>query len=171
MRLHVTGYTAFGRFGVNPSALLAAELGHPFTLLPVTFDAVAEFLERREAQEADALLHLGVAGNSRIMRLEKRAVNWRGKHADVSGVCAEGPIEEDGPLERFSTLWRRGSLVRPGARYSNDAGDYLCNDLLYRSLGHFPEKRIAFLHVPPLEAMPLERQISLAREILHRTLD
>ena len=57
---------------------------------------------------------------------------------------------------------------RPFANYraSDNAGCYLCNYVYYRALRRFPTKRVGFVHVPPLEVLPLDVQ----REWLARLL-
>jgi len=53
-----------------------------------------------------------------------------------------------------------------------DGGDYLCNYIGYRALEKFTTKSIGFLHVPPPERLPLEKQQeSLVKilEIIERT--
>jgi hypothetical protein len=50
---------------------------------------------------------------------------------------------------------------------SDNAGCYLCNYVYYRALRRFPGKRVGFVHVPPLEVVPLDAQ----RERLMRLLN
>ena len=44
-------------------------------------------------------------------------------------------------------------MCRVGAR-----GVYLCNYIFFRALQAFPDKRVGFLHVPPVNAVPIEEQ-------------
>jgi pyrrolidone-carboxylate peptidase len=46
----------------------------------------------------------------------------------------------------------------PSFANSDNAGCYLCNYVYYRALRRFPAKRVGFVHVPPLDVMPLDAQ-------------
>lgn len=165
-RTLVTGFLAFGGFAVNPSALLAQGCGRRFELVEVSFAAADAFLGRLDPSSFDRLVLMGVAGKSTVMRLERTAHNVIGPGADVRGITRPGLIEPDGSPALAATLWPASLLDAPSADWagSDDAGDYLCNYLLYRALRRFPQKRVGFLHVPPADAVPLDRQqVTLAR--------
>ncbi|HYO08290.1 MAG TPA: hypothetical protein VER17_04915 [Tepidisphaeraceae bacterium] len=169
-RTLVTGFGAFGQFDINPSALLAQTAGRPHVLLEVAFDAVDAFLSQAAKDRSlhgsfDRLLMLGVAGGASTFRLEQLARNHVGESPDVRGrSLPAGAIEPAGPDVLPTTLWQPAHLAAAGesAVSSDSAGTYLCNYAYYRALRLLPEKRVGFLHVPPLEAIPLDRQ----REVL-----
>lgn len=161
----VTGFGPFGKVKDNPSGWLARNSGRPFAELPVTFEAVDEFLAGFDPSGYRAVLHIGVAAGSRVMRLETRGRNIIGETADVSGAVQAGEITPFAPDLR-SRIWADGDAVKGETRWSNNAGSYLCNYLLYRSLERFPDARIGFLHVPMFSAMPRERQQAILSRLL-----
>ena len=166
----VTGFGPFGHVAENPSGRLAEGCGRPFRVLEVAYEAVDLFLEGLNPEGFDTLLMLGVAVGRTHVTPELYARNWKGETADVRGVSIPGPIEETEPLLLSSTLWNAHLVaelsVHPGVFASMDAGSYLCNYLSYRALRRFPQKRVGFLHVPPIERISLERQAETLSEIL-----
>lgn len=168
MRLLVTGFGAFGEFDSNPSALLAEGCGCEHRVLEVAFEAVEEFLAALDPATIDGLLMLGVAGKAEAFRVETTARNRIGTTPDVRGVVqGPGPIDPAGPPLLAATLWSTELIVDASKRApSVDAGDYLCNYAFYRALQSFPEKRIGFLHVPPVAAVPLEEQHLVVQEVI-----
>lgn len=172
MRTFVTGFGPFGTVTDNPSARLAEGSERPFATIEVAYEAADRFVEGLDPERFDALLLLGVATSRERPTPELFARNSRGGTPDVRGVSVSGPIEEDGPLLLESTLWNAHLLadleVALELRTSMDAGSYLCNYTYYRALRRFPDKRIGFLHVPPFEKMPQERQATTLCEVLER---
>lgn len=171
MNVFVTGFGPFLGNDDNPSAALAESCGLPFRVLPVTFRAVEEFLA--SAPEFDALLMLGLASGEQDprMRLEMVARNVIGPTPDAEGVVGgPGPIAPFASRQLGATLFRTRELVAESARWrpSVDAGSYLCNYSLFRALMTWPGQAVGFLHVPPVEVMPLEAQrAALADVIAH----
>lgn len=165
MRTLVTGFGPFGSIKTNPSALLAESSGVPFQLLEVSYEAVDRWLADLDGSAFDTLLLMGVAGGRTTFCPELFARNRHGRQKDNSGQDAFGEVEPGGPVLISSTLWTPDVVaelaVTPGFRLSLDAGNYLCNHTLYRALRRFPEKRVGFLHVPPLEKMPIDAQQAL----------
>jgi pyroglutamyl-peptidase len=162
--LFVTGFGSFGAFTDNPSANLAESCGHPHQVLEVSFAAVEEALAN--LPDFDALLMIGVAGNTEVMRLETVAHNRIGKLADVQGVVAgPGPIDPAAPFQLHAPLWTQPDLMDA---VTVDAGDYLCNYSLFRAIQLFPTKLVGFLHVPPVDKMPLERQRTELAQIIEQ---
>jgi pyroglutamyl-peptidase len=152
--------TAFGPFagrGVNGSATVAkyledkgiagAELrvvvipvgwGEPEKTLPTT---IADF-------HPDIVLGLG-EGFPNAAAFERVAVN-RSAGADENGRSPSGIIAPDGATSLPTRLacdptWFDG--LAP-LRLSDDAGTYLCNNLLYVALQQ-PVAKAGFLHLPP----------------------
>lgn len=171
-RTLVTGFLAFEGFDVNPSALLAPRSGRRFELIEVSYAAVDQFIDRLDPASFDIWLIMGVAGNSSRMRLEMFGRNVIGARMDVTGEATAGEIDPAGPAQIAGTLWSSPTfaLETEARRPSDDAGDYLCNYIYYRALRRFDGagKRIGFLHVPPLERMPMERQLAELDEILRQ---
>ncbi len=164
----MTGFGPFANITENPSWVLARQCGLEAEELEVSFGAVDKFFRELSPAKFDALLMIGVAGRSRVQRLERFGRNQIGGFPDVTGVVQTGPIDQDAPSKLRSTLWETGHLVRPGTRFSTDAGTYLCNYALFRALQRFPNNRVGFLHVPTFESMQESRQLELLHELLMR---
>lgn len=170
MRTLVTGFGPFRNVTENPSAKLAEGCGRPFQVLEVAYDAADAFLEGLSPEGFDTLLMLGVASGRSRLTPELFARNVRHGEADVRGQTLPGPIEEGQPLLLESTLWNAHLLAEVevgfGLFASMDAGGYLCNYLSYRALRRFPSKRVGFLHVPPFDKVPQERQAEILAGVL-----
>lgn len=166
----VTGFGPFGSVTDNPSGRLAEGSGRPHKVLEVAYEAADAFLAGLDESGFDTLLMLGVATSRTRITPELFARNWRGEVPDVRGTAGGGPIEEGQPLLLESTLWNAHLLaeleVSLDLYQSLDAGSYLCNYLYYRALRHLPAKRVGFLHVPPFERIPQERQAEVLAKIL-----
>jgi pyroglutamyl-peptidase len=169
-RTLVTGFLAFEGFDVNPSALLAERCGRRFELIEVSYAAVDAFLDRLDPDSFDRWLMLGVAGRSSRMRIENLGRNVIGARSDVRGLASSGEIEPGAPAQLAGTIWRSPTFASETntRRPSDDAGDYLCNYIYYRGLRKCDGagKRIGFMHVPPLERMPIETQLAELADIL-----
>lgn len=168
MRLLVTGFGAFGEFDENPSSLLASGCGFEHHLLEVSFKAVDAFLAGLDGGSFDALLMLGVAGKAEGFRVETVARNWIGPIPDVRGERhGPGLLDPAAPPRLASTLWPASLLADAPLRAASvDAGDYLCNYLFFRALQAFPDKRVGFLHVPPVSVVPIEEQRQMLAGVL-----
>jgi pyrrolidone-carboxylate peptidase len=170
VQLLVTGFGPFLQTDVNPSAVLAEGCGHPFRILPVGYQAVAEFLESVAPSSFDVMLMLGVATKRAVLCPELVGRNRRGATPGVDGVALPGEIELGGPELVESSLWIGDVLsavsALPGVEVSRDAGDYLCNDIAYRAVRRFPDKRVGFLHVPPFGRVPRQVQSGLLGQVL-----
>lgn len=159
--LLVTGFGQFGEVSVNPSALLARSSGRRHEVLEVSFQAVESFLRRYARREFDQLLMIGVADDEPVFRIELFGKNHVGPTPDVRGLTkGPGSISLRAPALIGSTLWRDYGFLSAGEfwRPSIDAGDYLCNYALFRALQRFPDRKVGFLHVPQLAAVPIETQ-------------
>lgn len=175
MRVFVTGFGPFNEIDENPSAKLAEGCGQPARILPVSYRAVTDFLAGLQPAWFDVLLMLGVATKRDHLTPELFGRNYRGDHADVDGKSLKGEIDASGPLLVPSTLWTpellSAILLDDRFRESMDAGEYLCNDIAYRAVRRFPDKRVGFLHVPPVEKMPLGEQAEALQFLLRTVLN
>ncbi len=174
-RLLITGFGSFENVAINPSAILAEASGHPCEVLDVTYQAVDDFLNRLDPASFSSMLCIGVAVKSKVMRLETMARNVVGERRDVMNYApASGKIDSTAPDMLGHTLWPKGLLDSAssgtGLEVSHDAGAYLCNYIFFRARQKFPDKKIAFLHVPLLEEVPLHVQQLMLGQIL-RHLD
>ncbi len=170
-RTLVTAFTAFDRFAVNPSALVAERMGLPFIRLEVSYEAVDLFIGGLDARSFDRAILMGVAGSSSNFRLEVIAQNRVDRIPDVRGhIPPNMLIDDNAPSQLVGTLWRGELLEHPPASVARsvDAGGYLCNYLYFRMLQRFVNKRIGFLHVPPLEMMNLDAQATITRDLFGR---
>lgn len=106
----------------------------------------------------DLVLHFGVSGRARGFEIETRARNACQFSADAAGLYPAGPHlapEADTVLRAtlpvHHIVGRLRSLRIP-AYASRDAGAYLCNALLWRSLETARDTatppRIGFVHIP-----------------------
>ena len=167
MRLLLTGFEPFGTHQVNPSQLIAERLGG--VVLPVSMQRTLGELERAiDRHEPAIVVGLGLAGLRTQIAVERVAINVLDfEIPDNDGVLVEGePIDPQGAPAWFSTLpikaiaaaWLADEIP---SYLSNTAGTYLCNAVLYRACALGAERgfRAGFIHLPPLEHVPLERQL------------
>ena len=130
-------------------------------VLPVDTARVAGVLGALwDEHEPDVVVHFGESAKAAHVTLERVAVNLLDFDTpDNTGKrVVDEPIDPSGPAARFSTLRVREladllSAEGVAARLSLSAGAYLCNQVLYLSLGH-AERRggaaVGFVHVPSL---------------------
>ena len=120
-------------------------------------------------------MHFGLAARRKYLSVETRALNRVSLlHCDTSGARASCRVIVAGaahskratfPARQIEAALRRASLR---ARLSVNAGDYVCNEMLYLSLSRSQARAIGFLHVPRLARLdrpkktPRDRQENLA---------
>lgn len=163
----VTGFGPFPGQPDNPTARMISELKHIFHgravdchVLPTEYDAgFRRFSELLDQKRPDIVLCFGVAAQRRMINLERIAYNERAVTLpDAAGYRPETPqIDRMGPDRYRATLPLRAireNLREAGlnARYSDDAGRYLCNFFFYQLMhragrGH-GVKMGGFIHVP-----------------------
>jgi pyroglutamyl-peptidase len=168
----VTGFGPFGNVVSNPTerlldALVLEEIpGHELTVqsLPTSFERAPQVMRAaleiggRGGQPFDILLMLGVAPGSPCWRVERVGRNRvDSERSDVDGRRRVGSIVPGGPetlevhlpVERMLAALEQAGLP---ARLSESAGEYVCNYLLYTTLGYLQASgnpaRAGFLHVP-----------------------
>ncbi len=189
-RLLVIGFGPFPGAPRNPSADLVRRLmkrrspalqGREirFAILPTTFSAVFTNLPAllRE-HDPDAVLFFGLAARTPFLRIETRAVNratafypdlLRRKHRTLALVPGSAPeLRVRANVRRLAHAAR---AARVEARLSRDAGRYICNAALYRTLlagenGGRP-RLAAFVHIP----RPRARAKPGRRNAMQPTLD
>ena len=144
-------------------------------VVPVTwggaFDALRAAVHRTRPT---ALLMLGVADRP-AFNFERVAQNRQGFRPDTEGALPAGhEVVPGGPAQLEARLpWSSLSTGSARAVCSRDAGDYLCNHLLYRALhGLDALEHCGFVHVPPLDssglasAMPWETLSAAGRSLI-----
>lgn len=198
----ITGFGPFGAVLDNPSQRLVDHFavhpvpGHELTtqVLPVSFRrAPQEMIEALEHGDAngrpfDLVLMLGVAANAPTWRVERYGRNRDASIRDVDGylpaaasIVAEAPmlLPVTVPGEAVTTAIQRVGLP---VIASEDAGGYLCNHILFRTL-HFlamtgSRTRALFLHVPSDETtggagavcFPFAQQVIAVEAVLQALL-
>ena len=174
-RTLVTGFLGFGRFHENPSAELARTCGRAFELIEVSYAAADAFVATLPAREFDRLVMLGVDGRVTQPRLECVARNHLRGEPDVRGIVRAGAIDPAAPDRLCATLWQANDpMPHPDCSFSDDAGGYLCNYLLFRAVqvcSNSTAKRVGFIHVPPVDVMPIMRQRAILMNLLERLRD
>lgn len=167
-RLLVTGFGAFPGARTNPTIAILEQLKRSrarlarlgidlhSAVVPVVYAEIAGTLQAAvDESRPDGVLHLGLASRRKALCVETRAINRAGPlHPDASGRRPAGQILAAGaplslpasyPVHQILAAIRRGGLA---ARRSIDAGDYVCNATLYRSLLAGTAPQVGFLHVP-----------------------
>jgi pyrrolidone-carboxylate peptidase len=177
----VTGFGPFESYGVNPSAEVALALARrPPTGLTVVAGVLPASFER--APRAWDELYDGLKGRPElVLALGVLRAGDRGFRIEAAAgpelvlvprpdVDGRMPAEFSRPGPTLTSavdvdaLQRR--LVERGvheARCSRSAGGYVCERLYHHVLARSREHgvRALFVHVPPLSATPLERQVEV----------
>ncbi|HKT45548.1 MAG TPA: hypothetical protein VJQ85_12160 [Gaiellaceae bacterium] len=148
----VTGFEPFGEHEVNPSQLIAEELGG--VVLPVSYERAADALRAAiDEREPDLVVCFGLADSRSAISVERWAHNLdEATTVDNDGAPGSGrPIDPAGPLALASTLPVDAIVATLNgegipAEVSRDAGGYLCNHVFYvlRRSGALG----GFVHVP-----------------------
>jgi pyroglutamyl-peptidase len=163
-RLLVTGFGPFPGIPNNPSAVAAARLARSprwrrlgidaeALVITTVYAAVAEELLPALAERApDALLMIGVAGRSRAVRVETRALNRASILLPDAAKKRPARLTLDRavlvrktkahPQRQVVALKRHGFR----ARTSIDAGPYLCNAGYFAALTQ--PVPVLFVHIP-----------------------
>jgi len=134
-----------------------------------------------DGERWDAILQLGFAERRRRLCLESGAVNEAHfRIPDNSGrQPSESFIDEDGLPLQLTTAPLKMLLAEfssdADVRRSDDAGRFVCNETIYRTLRTIDSldcrDRLGrplpaiFVHVPPAEQVPFERQVELVRRV------
>ena len=157
-RILITYFGPFKQFQENPAELVANKLQIlfkkdatiEFKRLEVTYQSIDQFLETN-LNQFDAIIELGVATKSEIVRLELFGRNFV-NGVDNNAVSKDGAINPNGKTvvkTNFSEsfLDQITTIYPDSVSKSESAGKYLCNYLYYQSINKFPEKYILFIHL------------------------
>lgn len=194
--LLLTAFEPFDGTGLNSSEQALREFLrlHPSeiggvavasTILPVAFDedvrALHHFCESL-AGPPRAILHLGQTHEG-VVAVEERAVNLRlpgtrdwGTKDEHIAICSGAPRFLASTFPAQAILSALESAGVP-ARLSTDAGTYLCNHILFRSLHRAASEgepqSVGFLHLPRLSEQlgPGEEPASLPLQVLARAVE
>src|SRR5258706_8315850 len=166
----LTGFGPFPGVAANASALLVPELAcrasellpwarFHHEILPTEWrQAPARAAALIKEQRPAVLLHFGVSSRARALNLETRGRNSARMICDDAGQLPEAPcfvaagpeiLLTDLPVAHIAERLRSR---RVPAVISRDAGGYLCNAVLYRSLYEARHQsvpaRVGFVHLP-----------------------
>jgi pyroglutamyl-peptidase len=168
-KLLVSGFGPFPGAPENPTEALiralADELAETFgasalraVVLPTDYRRSWSALRRIYGGfDPDVVVHFGLSGRAKAVHIETTGVNAVDpKKPDASGSAPRsGRARRDGP-EKLSATLPTGSILaalkreRIAAQLSENAGRYVCNATLYRSLHAAPaSRRVGLIHVPP----------------------
>ncbi len=182
--LLLTGFGAFPGAPNNPTqsiveALASRELAGATLvtrILPVIWrDADVRMASLIHDTKPDAILHLGLSTQRKIISVETRARNECTRLLpDADNICrASGTIDPQGPGLRHARLDSASVVDLFTARglkaaLSDDAGDYICNHTLYLSLGsNVPH--VGFIHLPmPDGAMSLQAMTDGVADVVQK---
>ena len=181
----LTGFGPFPGVPVNESTRLVISLTKAAQQTFTSHHFVSEIL-RTEWSEAPGrtaellrehrpalALHFGVARGCGGFRIETKGVNACNATADAASNFAHSVyVVNEGPAAIPVTVNATAIAAHLAARgfnsaVSDDAGDYLCNAVLYQSLAAAalmkPRPRVGFIHIPvDLTAPPLTFDVALA---------
>jgi len=166
----VTGFKPFGNYNINPSELIAENLngttidGAKIVGISLEVEwniSYNKTLEAIERYDPCAVVSIGLAPKSSLIRLEKLAVNlrWNEGFPFIRFIQKRSPLllATDVNLQEISADMKKENI---SSRVSYFAGFYLCNYLFYRLLDYKekndPELKVVFIHVPPLDEMNLQ---------------
>jgi pyroglutamyl-peptidase len=176
MPILATGFDSFPGVKDNPSAALMAALDNQkphFSrlgirlethVLPVVYeglgDRVTALVQNIRPQ---AILHFGVAAAREDISIETRARNRASlTTADASGAHPPShTLDKHKPEAVFvripaAQIAARIRAAGIAAKTSRDAGDYLCNALLFETLTSFGDLPAGFIHIPLPMAQPIK---------------
>lgn len=164
----LTGFGPFGEVKENPTQklieLLKNEMQnelYQFFILPVSYEYGSEWSSKNIDSNTSLVVHFGVAANSKLIRIERTAKNQTGSSNDIDGISGQGKISGL-EIETIQTGIDVSGLVDSmcasglECELSDDAGDYLCNYIFFKSL-QVKSDQVLFVHVPPEEELPLSK--------------
>lgn len=188
----LTGFEGYAGRRDNPSAEIACALDGTVIgsqtvsahILPVTNHNLRENITVLiDRLKPSIVLCLGLAPGEKMIRIERVAANYsRFEIKDNAGERAQGPVVSDGPAAYESTLPLSGLLAGVHecgipARFSNSAGTFLCNAVMYHALDYcaakYPQTKCGFVHLPYLPSqvsdLILDTQRQQTLELEQRT--
>ena len=202
-RVLLTGFEPFGGLSKNVSWQIADFLGETSSVvdlgpresgsgqplhrsIPIEWEArclsvdkagscvIAEMISAGELDGFSAIIHLGLARNAKVPRIESQGLNQnRFREADNSGRTSNERIVVNGP-DSIPCSVDAGHVCRDGLtgflEVSNDAGGYVCNETLYRTLYALDKRNgepipCTFIHLPSFEDMDFEVQLNLVKRV------
>lgn len=183
MTILVTAFGPFGGRSENASHLAIRELRKAMPeirtrILPVDAVMAPKRLKQAIRQiRPDALVMLGEAAGSQLIRLETTAWNELDfRIPDNAGrLITSRPIRNGSPSTRASTLplaeiHQLLDASGHGISYSDDPGRYLCNQLFYVACEHLESHAIripaGFIHLPLENDYPTLRIVDALTHVI-----
>jgi len=164
----VTGFGPFDIYDVNPSQLIVETLNGRYIneaeligiVLPVDFEeSVNVTIQAIEDYDPVLVISVGLSPKAHSIEVEKIGVNLKQMPRDEREWLFPHRIDPDGPFFRLSSIDTREVVlalreVGIPAQQSFSAGMYICNAVLYKTLGYIENhdlpKKAGFIHVPLL---------------------
>ena len=187
LRILVTGFGPFPGAPDNPTGPLVRALAREdwpeatvkAHVFPTRYKAVDRALPRLlKTFKPDAVIMFGLASRSRAIRVETLARNRISPHPDAGGAtpgpCTIDPASRPNLPVRAPAAGLLRAVKRAGlpGRLSRNAGDYLCNYILWHATCATADrtgpKLAAFIHVPPLSARMSPDRLEAAGEAILR---
>ena len=165
----LTGFGPFPGVDENASERFVPKLAHLAArrfsahrvvarILPTEWErGPARLATLYQRERPKLVLHFGVSANASSYVVETRARNTCAQREDATGALpSDTVLERNGPETRdvalpAADIVARLAALRIPATTSDDAGSYLCNAVLYRSLELAEEQDIdgvGFFHIP-----------------------
>lgn len=178
----ITGFGPFGDLSSNPSEKLINSLKselqdelYRLFVLPVSYDYCSSWSENNISQKTSLLIHFGVSVKSETILLERTGRNIIGSSSDIDGESPERKIldeEVDVIQSGLDLISVKSEMNSNGfdCDISDNAGDYLCNFILFKSL-RVAQDRTLFVHVPPEKELSIEELKTFTLELLRSLQD
>lgn len=179
----VTGFGPFRGHPVNSSWAAVQDMKEnhtiehkgrqiPFVIreIPVVYETVkTEIPKLWDEVKPRLCVHVGVAGRTQAIRLEKYARNVGYNSTDIHRKVPDNQVcVHEGPDEictqfNIEQICQKASEKLTDIQFisSSDAGRYLCDFIYYTSL-HLNQGPVLFVHVPDLDNPYSKQQLSLA---------
>ena len=190
----VTGFEPFGVYEINPSQLIAETLDGQYIegaeivglVLPVDFDESVEVITQAIEDYSPVLvISTGLSARTNKINVEKCGLNLKKLPRNESLWFIPRRLDPCGPIIRLSPLHtvkivqeiRKAGIPACSSLY---AGMYVCNAVLYGTLGYIDEHEIptqaGFIHVPLLtsqdpDGMDLETMVEAVKLAIKTSLN
>jgi pyroglutamyl-peptidase len=182
-KILITGFGPFDIYDVNPSQLIAESLNGTYInefklnsiILPVDYTESVNFtINNIEKINPVLIISLGLSPKANLIEVEKIGVNLKQNDNDEKNWLFLQKIDQNGPFFRISSINTRKVVLylrEAGipAHQSFSAGLYICNAVLYETLGYIENKnlpiKMCFIHVPFIKSqdsngMDLDKMIN-----------
>jgi pyroglutamyl-peptidase len=180
LRVLLTGFGPFPGAPFNPSSVLVERLARvrrpAFSGVKITthvFETRYAVIDRDfhaliAAHDPDVILMFGLAARTPYIRVEMRARNLMSSFPDASGFVPKTPRIAPGASDQHLSPVLGADILRAAlafgldARFSRDAGRYVCNYAYWRGLEFARRgnrmRTAAFIHIPSLRRLAAKRR-------------